>query len=599
MKVAGGILACLLLAMLLSGCGGGGGGGGGAAAPSSDATLASLDLWPGDLDQVFQPGQLIYTATVGFLASTVTVTPSSSDAAATISVNGLAVSPGTASAAIPLAIGPNLISVDVSAEDGVSTQSYTLTVTRQTENEFARQAYIKASNSDSVDQFGYSLALSGDTLAVGAYREDSKATGINGDQLDNSLSDSGAVYIFTCSGTQWSQQAYIKASNSGAGDRFGFSLALSGDTLAVGAYHEDSLSTGIDGDETDNSLSNSGAVYVYTRNGTQWSQQAYVKASNTGSNDNFGYSVALTGDTLAVGATGEASMATGTDGNQGDNSQVNAGAVYVFSRAGTAWSQQAYIKASNTDTNDTFGYSVALSGDTLAVGASREASGATGIDGNQNDNGQLNAGAVYVFTRDGAAWSQQAYVKASNTGTGDFFGWSTGLSGDTLAVGAVGEASSASVINGDQNDNSQLNAGAVYVFTRDGVAWSQQAYIKASNSGGDDFFGWSLALSGDSLAVGAYREDSSSTGVGGDQGNNDLPDSGAVYLYSRNAAAWNQSAYIKGDTTDNGDFFGHSVAFSGEVLSAGAPGEDSNATGIDGDATDNSLSGAGATFTFR
>jgi hypothetical protein len=137
------------------------------------------------------------------------------------------------------------------------------------------------------------------------------------------------------------------------------------------------------------------------------------------------------------------------------------------------------------------------------------------------------------------------------------------------------------------------------VFTRDGAAWSQQAYIKASNSDADDFFGWSLALSGDSMAVGAYREDSSATGVGGDQGNNDLPDSGAVYLYSRDAAAWTQSAYIKGASTDNGDFFGHSVAFSGEVLSAGAPGEDSNATGIDGDATDNSLSGSGATFTFR
>ena len=139
----------------------------------------------------------------------------------------------------------------------------------------------------------------------------------------------------------------------------------------------------------------------------------------------------------------------------------------------------------------------------------------------------------------------------------------------------------------------------MYVFARDAAAWSQQAYIKASNADGDDFFGWSLGLSGDSLAVGAYREDSISTGIGGDQGNNDLPDSGAVYLYSRNAAAWSQSAYIKSDSTDNGDFFGHSVAISGDVLSAGAPGEDSSATGIDGDATDNSMSGSGAAFTFR
>jgi hypothetical protein len=606
MKVAGGILAGLLLVMLLSGCGGSGSGGGDSVAPSSDATLASLDPWPGVLDQVFQPGQLVYTATVGFLASSMTVTPVTTDAAARVSVNGQAVSSGTATLPIPLAIGQNLISIDVTAEDGVSTTGYTLSVTRQTGNEFARQAYIKASNSGSVDQFGYSLAQSGDTLAVGAYREDSGATGIDGDQGDNSLSDSGAVYIFTLAGTQWSQQAYIKASNTGAGDRFGISLALSGDTLAVGAYREDSSSTGIDGDQGDNSLSDSGAVYVYTRNGTQWSQQAYIKASNTGNQDNFGYSVALAGDTLAVGATGESSMATGTGGDQGDNSKANAGAVYVFTRDGAAWSQQAYIKASNTDAGDSFGTSIALSGDTLAVGANGEASGTTGINGDQDDNSQPNAGAVYVFARDGSAWSQQAYIKASNTGqtdplTGenDAFGWSIVLSGETLAVGAVFEDSGASTINGDQTDNSQEKAGAVYVFTRDAATWSQQAYIKPSNTGSGDEFGWSLALSGDNLAVGALYEDSSSTGIGGDETNDGLSNSGAVYLFSRSGTDWSQFAYIKAASTDNGDFFGYSVALDGDVLSAGAIGEDSNATGIDGDATDNSLSGSGATYTFR
>jgi len=539
MKVAGGILAGLLLVMLLSGCGGSGSGGGDSVAPSSDATLASLDLWPGVLDQVFQPGQLVYTATVGFLASSMTVTLATTDAAARVSVNGQAVSSGTATLPIPLAIGQNLISIDVTAEDGVSTTGYTLSVTRQTGNEFARQAYIKASNSGSVDQFGYSLAQSGDTLAVGAYREDSGATGIDGDQGDNSLSDSGAVY-------------------------------------------------------------------VYTRNGTQWSQQAYIKASNTGNQDNFGYSVALAGDTLAVGATGESSMATGTGGDQGDNSKANAGAVYVFTRDGAAWSQQAYIKASNTDAGDSFGTSIALSGDTLAVGANGEASGTTGINGDQDDNSQPNAGAVYVFARDSSAWSQQAYIKASNTGqtdplTGenDAFGWSIVLSGETLAVGAVFEDSGASTINGDQTDNSQEKAGAVYVFTRDAATWSQQAYIKPSNTGSGDEFGWSLALSGDNLAVGALYEDSSSTGIGGDETNDGLSNSGAVYLFSRSGTDWSQFAYIKAASTDNGDFFGYSVALDGDVLSAGAIGEDSNATGIDGDATDNSLSGSGATYTFR
>jgi hypothetical protein len=324
MKMAREILAGLLLTVLLVGCGGGGGGGGdGVAAPSSDATLAGLELSAGSLDQVFQSLQSDYTATVGFLSTATTVTPVLSDAAA-VSVNGADVASGDASAPIPLVVGENTITVIVTAEDGVTTGTYTLTVTRESADAFAQQAYLKASNTGSGDQFGYSLALSGDTLAVGAYREDSQATGVNGDQSDNSRADSGAVYVYTRSGTVWSQQAYLKASNTGSGDEFGWSVALFGDTLAVGATGEASQATGVNGDQDDDSLAEAGAVYVFVRSGTVWSQQAYLKASNTGSDDTFGYTVALSGDTLAVGADREASQATGIDGDQGDDSLVEA-----------------------------------------------------------------------------------------------------------------------------------------------------------------------------------------------------------------------------------------------------------------------------------
>ncbi|MCA3156455.1 MAG: FG-GAP repeat protein, partial [Burkholderiales bacterium] len=157
--------------------------------------------------------------------------------------------------------------------------------------------YVKASNTGSSDVFGYSVALSadGNTLAVGAYGEASNATGVNGDDTDNSASASGAVYVFARTGSTWAQQAYVKASNTGASDQFGRSLALSadGNTLAVGASREDSNATGVNGDDTNNSASGSGAVYVFTRSGASWTQQAYVKASNTGASDFFGYSVAL------------------------------------------------------------------------------------------------------------------------------------------------------------------------------------------------------------------------------------------------------------------------------------------------------------------
>ena len=350
--------------------------------------------------------------------------------------------------------------------------------------------------------------------------------------------DSAPVAV---TGTLAAAVGYVKASNTGANSFFGYSIALSSDgtTMAVGAEGESSSSTGIGGNQSNTSASGSGAVYVFTHSGSTWSQQAYVKASNTDAGDNFGYSVALSGDgtTLAVGAVGESSNATGIDGDQTDNSSSQSGAVYVFTRSGSTWSQQAYVKASNTGASDWFGYSVALSGDgdTLAVGAAYESSSATGIDGNQADNSALRSGAAYVFTRSSGTWSQQAYVKASNTEANDNFGYSVALSSDgtTLAVGARGESSRATGIGGSQTDNSYSQSGAAYVFTRSGSTWGQQAYVKASNTGPNDWFGSSIALSGDgtTLAVGAIHEHSGATGIGGNQADTSASNGGAVYLY--------------------------------------------------------------------
>ena len=282
-------------------------------------------------------------------------------------------------------------------------------------------------------------------------------------------SDSNTVFV---SGTLVEAVGYVKASNTEADDYFGTSIALAadGNTLAVGATREDSNAIGIDGDQTDNSAVRSGAVYVFTRSDSTWSQQAYVKASNTGADDYFGNSLALAadGNTLAVGAFLEDSNAIGIGGDQTDNSAVRSGAVYVFTRSDSTWSQQAYVKASNTEADDRFGNSLALAadGNTLAVGASREGSNAIGIGGDQTDNSATSSGAVYVFTRSGSTWSQQAYVKASNTEAGDGFGNSLALAadGNTLAVGAFGEESNATGIDGNQDDNSATNSGAVYLY---------------------------------------------------------------------------------------------------------------------------------------
>ncbi|CAN7390467.1 FG-GAP repeat protein [Acidovorax sp. Leaf78] len=240
-------------------------------------------------------------------------------------------------------------------------------------------------------------------MAVGAVFEASNATGINGNQADNSAGDSGAVYVFTRSGSAWSQQAYLKASNTGPLDQFGSSVTLSsdGNTLAVAAPTEDSNATGVNGDQANNAAGDSGAVYVFTRTGSTWSHQAYVKSSNTAAGSRFGSSIALSGDgnTLAVGAARERSNATGINGDQASTAAANSGAVYVFKRTASTWTQQSYVKASNTASNYDFGWSVALSSDgsTLAVGAKSEDSNAVGINGDQVNNASNNSGAVYIY----------------------------------------------------------------------------------------------------------------------------------------------------------------------------------------------------------
>jgi trimeric autotransporter adhesin len=452
------------------------------------------------------------------------------------------------------------------------------------------RAYLKASNTNAEDWFGFSIALSADgsTLAIGAPFEDSAAIGIEGNQTDDSRYGAGAVYVFTRSGMTWLQQAYIKASNTDWQDLFGYSLTLSADgsTLAVGAPWEDSSTRRVDGAQTNNSAEDAGAVYIFTRSGTRWSQQSYIKASNAGAGDTFGHSVSLSSDgsTLVVGAPWENSAAIGVDGDQDDNSASNAGALYVFLRQGLSWSQQAYIKASNTGTEDLFGYSVAISsdGETIAASAVNEDGSATGID--QGDNSATDAGAVYVFRRRGAVWRQRAYLKPSISVANAQFGTSIALAGDgsTIAVGAPREDD------------------AVYIFAHEGETWNQQSYIKAPSD--VHYFGWSIGLSSDgaTLAVGAWDENGATTDGGGPQANESAPFSGAVYKFRLEDKRWTPKAYIKALNTEAEDLFGWNVALSsdGSTLAASARDEDSAASGTNNDQSDNSAMDAGAVYVY-
>ena len=424
----------------------------------------------------------------------------------------------------------------------------------------AQQAYLKASNTGPGHSFGRAVAASGDTVVVGALSEGG---------------ESGAVYVYTRNAGTWTQQAYLKADNADGADYFGHAVAISGDTLVVGALGESSNATGVNGGGANNSAYQSGAAYVFTRSGGVWTQQAYLKASNTDAEDFFGYSVAISGDTVVVGAYGEDSSASGINGNGANNGMPDAGAAYVFVRNAGTWSQEAYLKASNPLMNYRFGNAVSVSGDTVVIGSSGESSGSTGV--NSVPAGySLSSGAAYVFTRSVGMWSQQAYLKASNTGS-DSFGMSVAVDGDTVIVGAHNEASNATGVNGNQTDNSVAGAGAAYVFTRAESTWSQQAYLKEDDTAINRYFGTSAAVSGDTAVIGSY---------------------GGPKVFTRSGGMWAQHANFTGNNTEANERFGYAVSISGDTVMVGADLEDSNATGVNGDSSNNSATDSGAAYTF-
>jgi hypothetical protein len=539
--------------------------GDGDAARSQSALLSGLSASFGDLSPGFTPSVMSYVVRTAdsFGIKRFTVTATAADPSAAITVNGAKVGSGIASEPIALSLqAPTTVDIVVTTALG-TTNHYVITVFLEPKYLYLKSSntrrdakfgsslgmsddvlavgatyesstttnagavyifshsgtnwsgpiYLQASNTRAHAHFGASLALSTDTLTVGAPNESSGAKGIGGDKFDSSAAGSGAVYVFTRSGGSWGQEMYIKASNTSVYSGFGSSLAIDGDTLAVGAPGEPSGN----GQQTDTTAPDSGAVYVFTRSGGVWTQQAYIKASNI-SASRFGTATALRGDTLAVGAVGESSG----NGIPTDISARNAGAVYIFTRSGTTWSQQAYLKSPKPQIDAFFGGSVAMAADTVAIGAAGESRSAAP--------GDTNAGAVFVFTRSGANWSLQSSVRASNTAPEDEFGGAVALTDDKLVVGATGESSGSTGINGGQLNLGTPRSGAVYVYTRSGTSWAQSAFVKASNTRADSFFGRSVALRGETLAVGADGESSNATGIDGNQPDTSAPNAGAGYV---------------------------------------------------------------------
>jgi hypothetical protein len=369
---------------------------------------------------------------------------------------------------------------------------------------------LLASDGVSNDRFGYSVSLSSDgsTALIGAHGDDDKG------------GSSGSAYIFTRDGSTWTEQAKLIASDGASDDQFGWSVSLSsdGNTALIGAY----------GDDDNGSIS--GSAYIFTRDGSTWTEQAKLVASDGVSSDYFGISVSLSSDgsTALIGAYADDDPVRGAD----------SGSAYIFTRNGTTWTQQAKLTASDSAGGDRFGRSVTLSSD-----------GSTALIGSPGDDDKGSAsGSAYIFTRSGTTWIEQAKLTASDGAIDDSFGLSVTLSSD----------GSTALIGAPYSDDKGGNSGSAYIFTRSGSTWTEQAKLVASDGAADDYFGWAVSLSsdGNTALIGAYWDD--------DKGTN----SGAAYVFTRDGTIWTEQVKLLASDGAADDYFGISVSLSSDGSTA-------------------------------
>lgn len=367
-----------------------------------------------------------------------------------------------------------------------------------------KETELVASDGVSFDQMGAAVALSGSTAVVGAEGDSSHG------------SSPGAVYVFVRSGDAWSLQQKVTAPDGAPGDAFGHAVAISDDTMVVGAY----------GDDHKTDLS--GSAYVFVRSGASWTLQQKLYASDALSGDQFGAAVSISGDVALIGCF------------QRDDLGTSSGAAYVFERSGTSWTQTQKLLASDGMMFAQFGAALALDGSTALIGAYGDSATAQ------------SAGAAYVFVRGTNGFAEVQKLVAADAVAQDFFGISVALSANTAVIGAFGR------------DDNGSGAGAAYVFTRNTGQFSQAQKLLAGDGVADDIFGYAVAVSGNIALIGAYQRD--------DKGQ----DSGAAYLFVSNGGAFTQRQKLTASDGSDFQWFGNAVALGsgmGIVAVIGAYGD--------------------------
>ncbi|MEX1024094.1 MAG: hypothetical protein WD226_03365 [Planctomycetota bacterium] len=435
-------------------------------------------------------------------------------------------------------------------------------------SQMVQETYFKATPRGGAN-FGYAIDADGERIVIGALN----------------FGVGGSAFVFRRDPSGWIQEAMLQANFPDSLDVFGISVAIDGDTIAVGATHEDSWAQGIDGDASLNGGNgngrNSGAVYVYNRSGTTWSQQTYIKSSNSTWNDKFGYSVALQGDRLFVAAIGECYDLSDPVPTVGITALGCGGAVFAFERSNSTWAETAYIRASNFA--DGFGISVGYDGSTLVVGAPSESVGTLGVDAPQTGPTFTDAGAAYVFSDASGTWIQEAYLKPSTERALGRFGQYLAIDGDRIAVGAYQASTPLPGLDGAQH-------GAATVFRKVAGLWTEEAWLLPPNFTLFLNFGSAIALSGDTLIVGAYGDNSLSSGINGDMTSiwqfPEIGGVGAAHHFEFANGAWEFRNYIKASNPGDDAWFGlRGAAIEGDKIYIGSPHEMSSSTGINGDQT--------------
>jgi hypothetical protein len=358
-----------------------------------------------------------------------------------------------------VAISGDFAIVGAFGDDGISESSGAAYILAYNGSSWTQTQKLIATDSASLSKFGQSVAISGDYAIVGAYGDDGNGA------------SSGAAYIFHYNGTSWVELQKITANDGASWNKFGQSVAISGDAAIIGAYG--------DNDKGESA----GAAYIFHFDGNNWGQSQKLTAFDTSAWDQFGHSVALSGDFAIIGACG--------DSNNGPLS----GSAYIFHYDGNNWLPYQKLLAIDGAPWDNFGQSVSISANVAVVGSSKD------------DDKGTSSGSAYIFYNDGNNWLPEQKLTASDGVASDFFGHSVSIYGDYAIVGAYGD------------DDNGILSGSAYIFYFEGNSWVQIKKLTANDASASDYFGKSVSIYGDHAFVGAYGDD-----VNGET-------SGSSYLY--------------------------------------------------------------------